>query len=72
MTHFFKRHATGNSLFSLALAEAIKDTFKEMGYGFDRDIKKKGNDNQDLALPKFTLTDRPGSDNRCTCKTSFE
>ncbi len=40
----FKRNKKHSSLFSLALKEAFKDTFKEMGYHFDKDIEKKEND----------------------------
>jgi hypothetical protein len=35
------------SLFSSALDEAIKDTFKEMGYGFNNDDRNKKNKNVD-------------------------
>lgn len=37
----FKRNKKQVSLFSLALKEAFKDTFEEMGYRFDKDIEKK-------------------------------
>jgi hypothetical protein len=38
----FKRRKTFSSLFSEALAEGIRDTFKEMGY--DLKDKKRGED----------------------------
>ena len=41
VTHFFKRKNTYSSLFSTAISEGIKDTFKEMGYSLDGTNKKE-------------------------------
>ena len=41
VTHFFKRKLTYSSLFSTAISEGIKDTFKEMGYSLDGTNKKE-------------------------------
>ena len=41
VTHFFKRKNTYSSLFSTAISEGIKDTFKEMGYSLDGTTKKE-------------------------------
>lgn len=41
VTHFFKRKNTYSSLFSTAISEGIRDTFKEMGYSLDGTNKKE-------------------------------
>ena len=41
VTHFFKRKNTYSFLFSKAISEGIKDTFKELGYSLDRTIKRR-------------------------------
>jgi hypothetical protein len=41
ITNFFKKKSSDNSLFSLALNEAVKDTFEEMGYDFYKTLKKE-------------------------------
>ena len=41
VTHFFKRKNTYSFLFSTAISEGIKDTFKEMGYSLDGTNKKE-------------------------------
>jgi len=41
VTHFFKRKLTDSSLFSTAISDGIKDTFKEMGYSLDGTNKKE-------------------------------
>ncbi|MGH2563309.1 MAG: hypothetical protein ACRDE8_17800 [Ginsengibacter sp.] len=40
LLHPFKKNNTYKSLFTSAISEGIKDTFKEMGYKVDKDIKK--------------------------------
>jgi len=49
VTHFFKRKNTYSFLFSTAISEGIKDTFKEMGYGIHRVNKKENNQNDILS-----------------------
>jgi hypothetical protein len=41
VTHFFKRKNTYSFLFSKAISEGIKDTFKEMGYSRNGTNKKE-------------------------------
>lgn len=47
VTHFFKRNNTYKFLFSTAISEGIKDTFKEMGYGLT-EVNKKEKARNDL------------------------
>ena len=49
VTHFFKRKNTYSFLFSTAISEGIKDTFKEMGYSLDGTNKKENVRNELLS-----------------------
>jgi len=46
VTHFFKRKNTYSFLFSSAISEGIKDTFKEMGYSLNGVNKKENRKDQ--------------------------
>jgi len=46
VTHFLKRKNTYSFLFSKAISEGIKDTFKEMGYSLNG-VNKKGMNAED-------------------------
>ena len=41
VTHFFKKKNNYTFLFSTAISEGIKDTFKEMGYSSERISKNE-------------------------------
>jgi hypothetical protein len=45
LTRLFKRDNSYASIFSAALQEAVKETFKEMGYSCDKKDGKSNNEN---------------------------